>query len=71
MSLLIDVVKRARGKNIDKVDYATYCQRLKKCNGCVISGKKGVLPTGNCRECGCFVKDKANYKDEKCPLNKW
>ena len=71
MSLLIDLVKRAKGKQIDKVNYATYSQRLSECGKCVVDGKKGVLPTGNCRVCGCFVKDKANYSGESCPLGKW
>jgi len=25
----------------------------------------------NCKECGCFVRAKTKFKQEKCPLGKW
>lgn len=27
--------------------------------------------TGQCSECGCFIKAKAKLKTEDCPLEKW
>tara|TARA_R100000005_G_C4937161_1_gene163415 strand:+ start:685 stop:891 length:207 start_codon:yes stop_codon:yes gene_type:complete len=27
--------------------------------------------TGQCRQCGCFVRAKVKVADEKCPLGKW
>lgn len=66
MSLLFDVIKTAKGKDITKVSGGTYNIRLARCKMC-----PKLLSTGNCTLCGCFVKDKAKYKDESCPINKW
>ena len=66
MSLLIDLVKKAKGKPTDKVTIALYERRIATCKGC-----PKLLPTGNCSVCGCFVKDKAKYVWESCPLKKW
>lgn len=41
--------------------------RMKICEEC----PKLIKITGNCGECGCFVKIKTKYKQEECPLNKW
>lgn len=66
MSLLFDIVKQVKGKSIEKTDIDTYKLRIATCKGC-----PELFPTGNCKICGCFVKDKAQYKEEKCPKNKW
>jgi hypothetical protein len=66
MSLLIDLVKQVKGKPTDKVTVSLYEKRIAICSLCP---KKMV--TGNCSVCGCFVKDKAKYKGESCPLGKW
>ena len=66
MSLFIDLVKQFKDKPTDKVSVDLYNKRISICNSCP---KK--LITGNCSVCGCFVRDKAKYSDESCPLNKW
>lgn len=66
MSLLIDLVKKVKGKPTDKVTVALYERRVATCKRC-----PKLLPTGNCSVCGCFVKDKAKYVGESCPLGKW
>jgi|1_EtaG_2_1085319.scaffolds.fasta_scaffold307932_2 hypothetical protein len=66
MSLLIDVIKKAKGKSIEKVMPIVRQKRLEVCNKC-----DELLKTGNCKKCGCFVSDKTKYKGERCPLNKW
>ena len=66
MSLLFDAVKTVKGKSIEKVTPITKNIRLDTCNAC-----KRLMKTGNCSICGCFVRDKTNYKTEKCPINKW
>ena len=66
MSLLIDIIKKTKGKTIEKVCENTQKLRYAKCRTC-----ENLLSTGNCKVCGCFVKDKAKYKGEQCPINKW
>ncbi len=66
MSLIIDTVKKIKGKSTDKVTVETHKARLSKCYSC-----PSLLITGNCSTCGCFVKDKAKYIDESCPEKKW
>jgi hypothetical protein len=66
MSLLIDLVKKAKGKPTDKVSDALYRRRILTCQLC-----PKLMITGNCSVCGCFVKDKAKYVGESCPLGKW
>lgn len=84
MSILIDITKGLRGKDISKVNEVVRQARLDKCKGCKlkeglqkVDGKKskegedGLMKTGNCKLCGCFVSDKTKYADEKCPIGKW
>lgn len=84
MSLFIDMTKGIRGKDISKVNSVVRNARLDKCKGCIlpcgsmkVSGEKskegevGLMKTGNCKLCGCFVSDKTKYADEKCPIGKW
>jgi len=60
------------GNDAEKVSENVRNLRLAKCKTCVTeNGKKMVLPTGNCRECGCFVNLKTEYAEESCPLGKW
>lgn len=66
MSLLFDVIKKAKGKSIEKVNTNERLKRLTECKNC-----EHLLVTGNCKICGCFVTDKTKYKTEKCPINKW
>jgi len=65
MSLLIDLVKKAQGKEIRKVDNVTHQVRIEKCRDCE------HLMGLNCGICGCFVEDKAKYAMEECPIGKW
>lgn len=69
MSLLIDIVKKAQGKDIGKVDYVTKDYRLDKCRDC--EHLKSGLMGFHCGKCGCPVEDKTSYKDEECPIGKW
>lgn len=66
MSLLIDLTKSVRGKSIEKVSQENHAERVRICASC-----PSVLVTGNCLKCGCFVVDKAKYKDEHCDDEKW
>jgi len=66
MSLLIDIVKKVKGKPTDKVSVDKYNARVSKCYSC-----PSLLMTGNCGICGCFIKDKAKYEGESCPDKKW
>jgi hypothetical protein len=60
------------GKESEKVPENIRNIRLATCKNCITEdGKKMVLPTGNCRTCGCFVNLKTEYADESCPLGKW
>lgn len=65
MSLLIDLVFKAQGKNIKKVDAVTHQVRIEKCRDCE------HLIGLNCGLCGCFVNDKAKYAMQECPIGKW
>lgn len=42
-------------------------KRLAICLNC----KELFRLTGNCKKCGCFVREKVKYKTERCPLGKW
>jgi hypothetical protein len=42
-------------------------ERLSICFGCDRLNKT----LQQCKECGCFVRAKSNFKQEKCPLGKW
>ncbi len=70
---LIDkIYKTLSGNESEKVSESTRNIRLATCKSCKTKdGKKMVLPTGNCRICGCFVSLKTEYTDEACPLKKW
>lgn len=70
---LIDkIYSVAKGKPATKVSENIRNLRLATCRNCVLAdGKKGLLPTGNCRECGCFVTLKTEYAEEECPIGKW
>ena len=47
------------------VSEKTYWGRLEMCRGC------DKLQDDRCIECGCFVKIKAKWASESCPLGKW
>lgn len=77
MSLLIDITKSVRGKDISKVP-ANYAQhRLEICESCPLNGAsvKGVCGklegTKLVSGCGCVLSDKVKYAKEKCPEGKW
>lgn len=42
-------------------------QRLDICHEC----PRLFTPTMTCKECGCFMKVKAQLKGSKCPIGKW
>ena len=48
-----------------KVPEKIYKSRLEVCEGC------DKLSKGRCSACGCFVKTKAAWGSEECPIGKW
>lgn len=83
MSLLIDLTKSVRGKDIEKVSPRIQQARMGVCNACphqnrtfkscggFLTGGK-VIHEGEEKElCGCYLPDKTTYKDDGCPLGKW
>lgn len=52
------------GKNVSEEDYK---KRLEICGGCQFH------KDGRClhKSCGCFLKRKAWWESEKCPIGKW
>ena len=83
MSLLIDLTKGVRGKDISKASPELREARLNICKSCphlvkstMSCGKvmRGgtVEHNGEKKElCGCIVTDKTRYADDACPLGKW
>lgn len=51
-------------ENITKL---TYQQRFDICKKC----PRFFAPTGQCKECGCFMRVKARIKSQNCPIGKW
>lgn len=48
-------------------DEQIYELRMNTCNKC----DKLNQNVGLCSLCGCFVKIKGKFKEQKCPLHKW
>ena len=78
MSLLIDVVKTVKGKDISKASPELQEKRKSICADCELykDGKCGSLKgtLENRKEelgCGCPIEDKVKYVDEHCPRKKW
>lgn len=42
-------------------------QRMQMCLNC----PRLFSMTKNCKECGCFVNEKTEWRNEHCPLGKW
>ena len=42
-------------------------KRKKVCGTC----ERYFSPTGQCKECGCFVALKVKYLKSSCPISKW
>lgn len=53
-------------KNIGRVETDIADKRFAICKECPM-----LLPTGNCRECGCFMHAKVKLPNAYCPLHKW
>ena len=66
MSLLFDVIKTVKGKDIAKVSANEHNIRKRICQSC-----PQLMRTGNCKICGCFIIDKTKYAQEHCPIKKW
>ncbi len=49
----------------EKAPEKIYRSRLEICEGC------DKLSKDRCSECGCFVKMKAAWGSEECPIGKW
>lgn len=53
-------------KNLGRVATLDAEKRLEICKAC-----PSLLPTGNCKECGCFMSQKVKLPNASCPLHKW
>lgn len=51
-----------------RTDDALLAERLKLCDEC---GGETMRRTGRCLHCGCFMKVKAAWTEQKCPIGKW
>jgi hypothetical protein len=51
--------------NFKNADEQLLSNRLSICNSC------DKNKDSRCQECGCFIKIKASWESEKCPLEKW
>lgn len=65
---LIGATVRHVRAGLPMVDDAEYSRRLKICS----SNECGKLVKNfRCLACGCYMKTKARWAEEKCKLNKW
>jgi hypothetical protein len=53
-------------KNLGRVQDVIAEERYAICKECPM-----LLPTGNCKECGCFMSAKTKLPNAECPLHKW
>ncbi len=53
-------------KNIEKVGTEVAEKRMAICKAC-----PELLPTGNCKKCGCFMSSKTKLPHASCPIGKW
>jgi hypothetical protein len=53
-------------KNLGRVSEEVGATRMDICKAC-----PELLPTGNCKECGCFMSAKTKLPNASCPLGKW
>lgn len=53
-------------KNLGRVQDVIAAERYAICKECPM-----LLPTGNCKECGCFMSAKTKLPNAECPLHKW
>jgi hypothetical protein len=61
------LLRHLRG-GMQKASFAEYARRLSVCSAC--PSQLGPI-NRRCKECGCNVRIKARWKNEKCPLGKW
>lgn len=61
MASPFDLFKRGNRVNKDERN-----RRYAICKAC-----PDLLPTGNCKHCGCFMKVKTKLKCAECPIGKW
>jgi hypothetical protein len=70
MSWLFDTFKILKGDSNEKVSDEKRKNRAYICNAC--PNKVSLFTQQeHCDICGCIIKEKIKYKDEKCPINKW
>lgn len=67
MKSLFEIAKNAASGVDQDVPEEVLTSRRSICEGC----PSLILPTKNCKECGCFIKAKTKFRQESCPLNKW
>jgi hypothetical protein len=53
-------------RNLGRVSTQVADKRLEICKAC-----PELLPTGNCKKCGCFMSAKVKLPNAECPLHKW
>lgn len=82
---LIDTIySTAKGNDAEKVSEDVRNTRLSACQTCKLdggekkwngfkakTGENGLMRTGQCKICACFVELKTEYKHESCPKGKW
>lgn len=82
---LIDTIySTAKGNDAEKVSDEVRRTRLAQCQACKLDGgekkwngfkgkvgENGLMKTGQCKICACFVELKTEYKHETCPKGKW
>jgi hypothetical protein len=64
---IFDVVKDEIRGTTDKLEKDEVKQRIAVCNTCT----SFVKLTRQCGLCGCFVDQKAKYRQSQCDANKW
>lgn len=70
MSFLFDIFKILKGDSSGKVSAEKKQMRVKICSSCPNKSTMFVNQE-TCGICNCIISEKTNYKDEKCPINKW
>lgn len=50
-----------------KVSDEEFENRMQICRGCEFFD----ADSSRCKNCGCFLKIKASWNSEKCPIDKW
>jgi rRNA maturation endonuclease Nob1 len=58
---------KATKKSVSAPKILTHSERWEICKAC----PRFFAPTGQCKECGCFMRIKTRLPDATCPIGKW